>query len=37
MKAVEEGSGGGTGLRRFDEVECYKKRLQYWDYIINGL
>ena len=31
MKSVEEGKAGGTGMvgqgKRFDEVECYKKRL----------
>jgi hypothetical protein len=40
LKAISEGAGGGvTGAnnKRFDEVECYKKRLQYWDYIRNGI
>jgi hypothetical protein len=41
MKTVEEGRSGGIGVvahgKRFDEIECYKKRLQYWDYIRNGL
>lgn len=41
MKSVEEGRGAGTGViangKRYDEVECYKKRLQYWDYIRNGI
>jgi hypothetical protein len=41
MKSIEDGTSAGTGVtgsgKRFDEVECYKKRLQYWDYIRNGI
>lgn len=31
MKSIKEGASAGTGVtgsgKRFDEVECYKKRL----------
>ena len=41
MKSVEEGRSVSAGTlaqgKKYDEVECYKKRLQYWDYIRNGI
>ena len=38
MKTIEDGSSQGTAEgKKFDEVECYRKRLQYWDYIRNGI
>lgn len=37
MQKEKEGGGSQTASKRFDEVEAYKKRLKYWDYIRNGL